>query len=44
LTQDHTNILKMYEIFEEENLFYIVTELCVGKELFDCIIEARYFK
>ena len=35
LTQvDHPNIIKIYEIFEEGEFIYIVTELCKGKELF----------
>jgi len=32
---DHPNILKIYESFECEKRFYIVTELCKGGELFD---------
>lgn len=31
---DHPNILKMYEFFEDENRFYIVTELCSGGDLY----------
>jgi calcium-dependent protein kinase len=32
---DHPNILKMYEFFEDEKRYYIVSELCKGGELFD---------
>jgi len=32
---DHPNILKMYELFEEEKHFYIVTEICKGGDLLD---------
>lgn len=32
---DHPNILKMYEFFEDEKRFYLVSELCTGGELFD---------
>lgn len=31
---DHPNILKMYEFFEDEKRYYIVTELCGGGELY----------
>lgn len=31
---DHPNILKMYEFFEDEKRYYIVTELCSGGELY----------
>jgi len=27
---DHPNILKVYEYFEDDKYFYIVTELCEG--------------
>ena len=27
---DHPNILKVYEYYEDEKYFYIVTELCEG--------------
>lgn len=32
---DHPNILKMFELFEDEKRFYIITEICKGGELFD---------
>jgi calcium-dependent protein kinase len=32
---DHPNILKMYELFEEEKHFYIVTDICKGGDLLD---------
>ena len=32
---DHPNILKMYEFFEDEKRYYIVTDICKGGELFD---------
>ena len=36
---DHPHILKLYEYFEDDKNFYLVTELCSGGELFDKIIE-----
>ena len=35
---DHPNILKLYEVFEDDKRYYLVTELCKGGELFDEII------
>lgn len=35
---DHPNILKLYEVFQDEKRYYIVTELCKGGELFDEIL------
>jgi calcium-dependent protein kinase len=36
---DHPNILKLYEIYEDKQRFFVVTELCKGGELFDEIID-----
>ena len=35
---DHPNILKMYEFFEDEKRYYIVTDIYKGGELFDEIL------
>lgn len=40
---DHPNILKVYEFYQDKDFLYIVTELCIGGELFDRIIENRSF-
>lgn len=32
---DHPNIVKIYEMFQDEKRFYVVTELCTGGEVFD---------
>jgi calcium-dependent protein kinase len=40
---DHPNIVKMYEFFEDDKRFYIVTEICKGGELFDEIISRGKF-
>jgi len=34
-TLDHPNILKLYEFYQDEKRYYLVTELCTGDELFD---------
>lgn len=31
---DHPHILKIYEVFEDEIYYYLVTEMCTGGELF----------
>lgn len=40
---DHPNILKIFEYFEDEKRFYIVTEYIKGGELFDEIISRGKF-
>ena len=40
---DHPNILKLYEVFQDDAQYYVVTELCKGGELFDEIIKRKSF-
>lgn len=40
---DHPNILKLYEVFQDEARFYVVTQLCEGGELFDEIVKRKSF-
>jgi calcium-dependent protein kinase len=40
---DHPNIVKMYEFFEDEKRYYLVTEICKGGELFDEILQRGKF-
>jgi len=36
---DHPNIIKIFETFESDTHFYIVSEYCEGGELFDVLDE-----
>ena len=40
---DHPNIVKIFEYFEDDKRFYIVTEHIQGGELFDEIINRGHF-
>ena len=35
--KDHPNIMKIFEFYQDNAYFYIVSELCTGGELFDRI-------
>jgi calcium-dependent protein kinase len=43
LSKDHPNIIKIFEFYQDEGFFYIITELCTGGELFDKILEEKSF-
>lgn len=40
---DHPNIIKIYEVYEDDKHIHLVTELCTGGELFDYILEKKRF-
>ena len=40
---DHPNILKLNEVFQDDAKFYVVTELCLGGELFEQIVKRQSF-
>lgn len=39
----HPNIIRLFDVFEEPNFFYLVTEKMDGGELFDRIVERSYY-
>lgn len=42
-TLDHPNILKCYEIFEDDLKYYVATEYCSGGDLFGEILKLKKF-
>lgn len=40
---DHPNIVRLFEVYEDEKHIYLVTELCTGGELFDEILKRKQF-
>lgn len=42
-TLDHPNIIKLFEVFEDETNIYLVQEFCSGGELFDHLAEQDHF-
>jgi calcium-dependent protein kinase len=40
---DHPNILKLYEVYEDDDNFHIVTDLALGGEFFNYISESVKF-
>ena len=40
---DHPNIIKLYEMFEDDRKYYVVQELCKGGELYDEVIKIGSF-
>jgi calcium/calmodulin-dependent protein kinase I len=39
----HPNIIRLYDVFEEKDYYYLVTEKMMGGELFDRIVQKSYY-
>ena len=42
-TLDHPNILRIYEFYQDDTNYYLITEYCSGGELYDRIIDMKNF-
>ena len=40
---DHPNIIGIYDLYQDNKFYYMVSELCAGGELFDQITRLEYF-
>lgn len=40
---DHPNIIKYYETYNDEHYFHIVMEYCTGGELFERVLNKKYY-
>lgn len=40
---DHPNILRIFEVYQDQKRYYLITELCTGGELFDEIAKKSVF-
>ena len=40
---NHENIIKLYEVFDEKEHYYLITELMLGGELFDRIVTKAFY-
>ena len=39
----HPNIIRLYDVFDEKLYYYLVTEIMMGGELFDRIVQKSYY-
>ena len=43
IIQDHPNIVRIFEVYQDVKRYFIVTEVCNGGELFDQILKRGFF-
>lgn len=41
---DHSNVVKLFEVYEDRDHIHLVMELCSGGELFDRIVERGFYR
>jgi len=39
---DHPHIIKLYDVYEDNDTVYLITELCTGGELYDRVVEKTH--
>jgi calcium/calmodulin-dependent protein kinase I len=39
----HPNIIRLYDVFDEKDFYYLVTEKMAGGELFDRVVQKSYY-
>jgi serine/threonine protein kinase len=39
----HKHIIRLYDVFEEAQFYYLITEKMLGGELFDRIVQKSYY-
>lgn len=39
----HSNIIRLYDVFDEKGFYYLITEKMLGGELFDRIVQKSYY-
>jgi len=40
---DHVNIIRLLEFYQDEENYFLITEYCSGKELFERIVKMNHF-
>ena len=40
---DHPNIIKLYEVYEDNSMYHLVTEYCVGGSIIDFVVARKNY-
>lgn len=40
---NHSNIIRLYDVYDEKNYYFLVTEKMMGGELFDRIVQKTFY-